>query len=91
MEQAVEQINCGGLVVDGGINGAGIAQGNHIAVRQLFDQPYAYIFQHPDGRIVFALPYERAFTLIGTTDLEFAGDLDDAPVAPADSPIRLKK
>jgi len=53
-----------------------LVKGSHIVVRRLFEHPYAYIFQHPDGRIVFAIPYERDFTLIGTTDLDFQGDLD---------------
>ena len=43
-------------------------RGSHIVVRKLYDHPFAYIFQLPDGRIVFAIPYEEAFTLIGTTD-----------------------
>ena len=43
-------------------------RGSHIVVRKLFDHPFAYIFQLPDGRIVFAIPYEGEFTLIGTTD-----------------------
>jgi glycerol-3-phosphate dehydrogenase len=50
-------------------------QGSHVVVRRLFDHDYAYIFQAPDGRIVFALPYERDFTLLGTTEREFTGDL----------------
>ncbi len=53
-----------------------LTKGSHIVVRRLFDHPYAYIFQHPDRRIVFAIPYERDFTLIGTTDLDYDGDLD---------------
>jgi glycerol-3-phosphate dehydrogenase len=53
-----------------------MVKGSHIVVKRLFDHPYAYIFQHPDGRIVFAIPYEREFTLIGTTDIEYRGDLD---------------
>ncbi|OGB24595.1 MAG: glycerol-3-phosphate dehydrogenase [Burkholderiales bacterium RIFCSPLOWO2_02_FULL_57_36] len=51
-----------------------LIKGSHIVVRKLFDHPYAYIFQHPDGRVVFAIPYEHDFTLIGTTDLEYRGD-----------------
>ena len=35
--------------------------------------PHAYILQNPDGRIVFAIPYEHDFTLIGTTDVPYAG------------------
>jgi glycerol-3-phosphate dehydrogenase len=53
-----------------------LIKGSHIVVPRLFEHPYAYIFQHPDGRIVFAIPYEDEFTLIGTTDLDYQGDLD---------------
>ena len=55
-------------------------KGSHIVVRRLFDHDRAYIFQAADGRIVFALPFERDFTLIGTTDRKFTGD--PAAVAP---------
>ena len=47
-----------------------LVRGSHIVVPRLFDHPHAYIFQAGDGRIVFAIPYERDFTLIGTTDVE---------------------
>ena len=50
-------------------------KGSHIVVPKLFDHGYAYIFQNTDKRIVFAIPYERAYTLIGTTDLDYDGDL----------------
>lgn len=53
-----------------------LIKGSHILVPRLFEHEQAYIFQHPDGRIVFALPYEGAFTLIGTTDVDYTGDLD---------------
>ena len=53
-----------------------LVQGSHIVVRRLYDHDRCYLFQEPDGRIVFAIPYEDDFTLIGTTDLDFAGDLD---------------
>jgi glycerol-3-phosphate dehydrogenase len=58
-----------------------LIKGSHIVVPKLFDHPYAYIFQHPDGRIVFALPYEGAFTLIGTTDVDFTGDPDSVAIS----------
>lgn len=51
-------------------------RGSHIVVPKLFRHPYAYIFQQPDTRIVFAIPYEREFTLIGTTDVDHDGPLD---------------
>jgi glycerol-3-phosphate dehydrogenase len=51
-----------------------LVKGSHIVVPKIFDHRYAYIFQQPDRRIVFAIPYERDFTLIGTTDVEYSGD-----------------
>src|SRR5262249_46279169 len=45
-----------------------------IVVPQLFDHDGAYMFQSSDGRIVFALPYQGAHTLIGTTERDFSGD-----------------
>jgi glycerol-3-phosphate dehydrogenase len=49
-------------------------KGSHIVVRRLFEHDRGYIFQNRDGRVVFALPFEREFTLIGTTDRGFSGD-----------------
>jgi glycerol-3-phosphate dehydrogenase len=51
-----------------------LVKGSHIVVPKLFDHDRAYIFQNADRRIVFAIPYERDFTLIGTTDLDYEGD-----------------
>lgn len=50
-------------------------KGSHIVVKRLFDHDSPYILQNPDGRIVFAIPYEHDFTLIGTTDKEVQGDV----------------
>ena len=50
--------------------------GSHIVVRRLYDHDRAYILQAADRRIVFAIPFERDFTLIGTTDRGFSGDPD---------------
>lgn len=58
-----------------------LIKGSHIVVKKLFDHPYAYIFQHPDGRIVFAIPYEHDYTLIGTTDIDYHGDTDKVTIA----------
>ena len=52
-------------------------RGSHIIVPSLFTHDYAYIFQLPDTRIAFAIPYEDEFTLIGTTDTDHAGSLVD--------------
>ena len=47
-----------------------LVKGSHIVVKQLFDHPYTYIFQNADNRIIFAVPYEQHYTLLGTTDME---------------------
>jgi glycerol-3-phosphate dehydrogenase len=49
-------------------------KGSHIVVRRLFGHDRGYIFQTAHHRVVFVLPFERDFTLIGTTDGSFAGD-----------------
>lgn len=54
-----------------------LVRGSHIVVAKLFDTPQAYFCQNPDGRIFFAIPYEDDFTLIGTTDADHEGSLDN--------------
>jgi glycerol-3-phosphate dehydrogenase len=55
-----------------------LVKGSHIVVPKLFEHEHAYIFQNADGRIIFAIPYEGDFTLIGTTDVEYRDGLGDA-------------
>lgn len=50
--------------------GVRLVRGSHIVTRKLFDHDKCYFFQGTDGRIIFAIPYETDFTLIGTTDAE---------------------
>jgi glycerol-3-phosphate dehydrogenase len=57
-----------------------LVKGSHIVVRKMFDHDHAYIFQNPDKRIIFAIPYEGDFTLIGTTDLEHHGAVGAAKI-----------
>ena len=57
-----------------------LVKGSHIVVKKLFDHDHAYIFQNPDKRIIFAIPYEGDFTLIGTTDVEIDGAPDAARI-----------
>jgi glycerol-3-phosphate dehydrogenase len=59
-----------------------LSKGSHIVVRKLFDGDQAYILQQPDGRIIFAIPYEQDFTLIGTTDAVYEGDPKAAQISP---------
>lgn len=63
---------------------ARLVKGSHIIVPKIFDHDSAYIFQNTDGRVVFALPYERDFTLIGTTDEDFRGDPESVAPSPAE-------
>jgi glycerol-3-phosphate dehydrogenase len=56
-------------------------KGSHIVVPKLFSHDFAYIFQGADGRIVFAIPYEHDYTLIGTTEMDYSGDLATPAIA----------
>lgn len=47
-----------------------LVRGSHIVVPKLFDHQHPYIFQNKDGRIIFAIPYQQEFSLLGTTDLD---------------------
>ena len=55
-----------------------LVRGSHIVTQRLFDHDRPYIFQQSDGRIVFAIPFEQDFTLIGTTDRDHDGAPGDA-------------
>ena len=58
-----------------------LVKGSHIVVPRLYRHDRSYIFQNADGRVCFAIPYHDDFTLIGTTDEDYAGD--PAAVAPS--------
>ncbi|HRI17302.1 MAG TPA: glycerol-3-phosphate dehydrogenase [Burkholderiaceae bacterium] len=62
-----------------------LVKGSHIVVKKLFEHDHAYIFQNPDKRIIFAIPYEGAFTLIGTTDVEHHGAIGAARIDAAET------
>lgn len=57
-------------------------QGSHIIVPKVFEHDRAYIFQNADGRIIFAIPYEQDFTLIGTTDRDYQDDPAKVAITP---------
>ncbi len=67
-------------------HGVRLVRGSHIVVPKIFDHDYAYIFQNADGRIIFAIPYESDFTLIGTTDVDVDGE--PGPAGISDEEIR---
>jgi len=51
-----------------------LIKGSHIVVPKLYDGDHAYILQHRDGRVIFVIPFERHYSLIGTTDVPYEGD-----------------
>lgn len=57
-----------------------MVKGSHIVVDRVFDHDRSYVFQNADGRVCFAIPYERDFTLIGTTDQDFEGEPETAHI-----------
>lgn len=62
-----------------------LVKGSHLVTRKLFDGPQAYILQNPDGRIVFAIPFEHDFTLIGTTDVHYDGAPGSVTISDAET------
>ena len=85
--QARALVNAGGPWVEDVIRnvarinsteGVRLVRGSHIVTRKLFDHDRCYFFQGADGRIIFAIPYEQDFTLIGTTDKDHQGAPKDA-------------
>jgi len=67
-----------------------MVQGSHIVVNKLFNHDKCYIFQNSDGRIIFAIPYETDFTLVGTTDKDFVGDPAKAAITPEETDYLCK-
>ena len=66
-----------GVQSDSGIR---LIKGSHLVVKKLYDHDAPYILQNPDGRIVFVIPYEQDYSLIGTTDQEHRGDAADIKI-----------
>ncbi len=58
-----------------------LVKGSHIVTRKLFEGDHAYIFQSPDGRVIFAIPYEEDFTLIGTTEQDWSLDQGEVRIS----------
>lgn len=61
-----------------------LVQGSHIVVPRLFEGEHAYLLQNTDRRVVFVIPYQRRYTLIGTTDVPFRGDPRDIRISTAE-------
>lgn len=58
-----------------------LVKGSHLIVPKIHDAPQAYILQNADQRIVFVLPYEEHYSLIGTTDVEYQGSPSAARIS----------
>jgi glycerol-3-phosphate dehydrogenase len=58
-----------------------MVKGSHIVVKRMFQYDRGYILQNTDGRVCFVIPYQNDFTLIGTTDEDFAGDLSNVVIS----------
>ena len=58
-----------------------LVKGSHIVVKRLFDHDRCFIFQNGDGRIIFAIPYENDFTLIGTTDVDYNAEPGEVKIS----------
>lgn len=83
-------VNAGGPWVDEvlrdalgreGAHNVRLVKGSHIIVKSRYDDARAFFFQNGDGRVVFVIPYEEDFTLIGTTDRDYDGDPSAVSIA----------
>jgi glycerol-3-phosphate dehydrogenase len=59
-----------------------LVKGSHIVVPRLYSGEHAFMLQNTDGRIVFTIPYQEEFTLVGTTDVPFSGDATKVSISP---------
>ena len=85
-------VNAAGPWVDGvlrstGANAPGghhvrLVKGSHVVLPRLYDGPQCYTLQGADGRVVFTIPYQDRFTLVGTTDVPFEGDPSGVVISP---------
>jgi len=65
--------------------GVRLVKGSHVVLPRLYDGGHAFILQNRDGRVVFMIPFEERFTLVGTTDIPFEGDPESAVATRAES------
>jgi len=70
--------------------GVRLVKGSHIVVPRLYQGDHAFFLQNPDRRIIFAIPYERDFTLIGTTDLPWTDAPGRATISPDETRYLLE-
>ena len=68
-----------------------LVKGSHVVVGRLFQHDRCYILQNKDRRVFFVMPFERDYTLIGTTDLDYTGDLDCGAGVAGGSRVSLRR
>ncbi len=61
-----------------------LVKGSHILVPRLYPGEHAFLLQNPDRRVVFAIPFEQHFTLVGTTDVDWTGPPAEPSVSAAE-------
>ena len=71
--------------------GVRLIKGSHIVVRRQFQHDYGYILEAPDRRVVFVLPFADDFSLIGTTDENFVGDLSAPTPTPHEISLPVRR
>lgn len=84
-------VNAGGPWVRGILEASGLVEkrtpglrlvkGSHLVIPRLYEGDHAYLLQQPDGRVVFTIPYQDKFTLVGTTDEAFEGDPSSSAIS----------
>ena len=84
----VDQVITGAIGKNGAHN-VRLVKGSHLVVHKLYEHERCYIFQNGDGRIIFAIPYENDYTLIGTTDEDYTGDPKDVKISDAETDYLL--
>jgi glycerol-3-phosphate dehydrogenase len=67
-----------------------LVKGSHLILRRVYEGDHAYLLQSPDRRVVFAIPFEGDFTLLGTTDMPFAGDPAHVTIDPVERDYLLQ-
>lgn len=67
-----------------------LVKGSHLVLPKLSEQNRAFLLQHGDGRVVFVIPYLNDFSLVGTTEEEYSGDLDAPQISEAEVSYLLK-
>ncbi|MDQ2639275.1 MAG: glycerol-3-phosphate dehydrogenase [Pseudomonadota bacterium] len=66
-----------------------LVKGSHLVLRRQFEGSHAYLLQTPDRRVLFAIPFEQQWTLVGTTDVPFTGDPADVRIDAAEQQYLL--